>query len=103
MEETGEEGVMREVMEEGQDWRLHPVAYQFSTPNLYLYSGLRIFHTLDMFYIVRSERPLTCRGKRRRCRIPVDSSERDTDRELRLRSIRKGLSRFLQKSPEEKS
>ena len=50
MEETGEEGVMREVMEE-TGLEAASVAYQFSIPNLYLYSGLTI-HTLDMFYIV---------------------------------------------------
>ena len=77
MEETGEEGVMREVMEE-TGLEATSVAYQFSIPNLYLYSGLAT-HTRYVLYS-RSERPLTCRGKRRRCRIPVDSSERDTDR-----------------------
>lgn len=51
MDETGEEGVAREVKEEtGLD--AIEVNYQFSIPNLYLYSGFMV-HTLDMFYIVR--------------------------------------------------
>ncbi len=51
MDETGEEGVAREVKEEtGLD--TIEVNYQFSIPNLYLYSGFLV-HTLDMFYIVK--------------------------------------------------
>lgn len=51
MDETGEEGVAREVKEEtGLD--AIEVNYQFSIPNLYLYSGFMV-HTLDMFYTVK--------------------------------------------------
>ena len=51
MDETGEEGVAREVKEEtGLD--AIEVSYQFSIPNLYLYSGFMV-HTLDMFYTVK--------------------------------------------------
>ena len=51
MDETGEQGVAREVKEEtGLD--AVEVKYQFSIPNLYLYSGFLV-HTLDMFYIVK--------------------------------------------------
>lgn len=51
MDETGEEGMAREVKEElGLD--VVETQYQFSLPNLYLFSGITI-HTLDMFYEVR--------------------------------------------------
>ena len=51
MDETGEEGIAREVKEEtGLD--ATDVKYQFSYPNLYLYSGFMV-HTLDMFYEVK--------------------------------------------------
>ena len=51
MDETGEEGMAREVKEEtGLD--AIEVKYLFSLPNLYLYSGFLV-HTLDMFYTVR--------------------------------------------------
>ena len=51
MDETGEEGVAREVKEEtGLD--ATEMNYQFSIPNLYLYSGFMV-HTLDMFYTVK--------------------------------------------------
>ena len=51
MDETGEEGVAREVKEEtGLD--AIEVNYQFSIPNLYLYSSFMV-HTLDMFYTVK--------------------------------------------------
>ena len=51
MDETGEEGIAREVKEEtGLD--ATDVKYQFSYPNLNLYSGFMV-HTLDMFYVVK--------------------------------------------------
>ena len=51
MEETGEEGVAREVKEEtGLD--AIDIKYQFSYPNTYLYSGLLV-HTLDMFFKIQ--------------------------------------------------
>jgi len=50
MDETGEEGMRREIMEETGLQALS-VHYLFSIPNLYEYSGMTI-HTLDMFYRV---------------------------------------------------
>lgn len=51
MDETGEEGMAREVKEEtGLD--ATEVNYQFSFPNTYLYSGFLV-HTLDMFFEVK--------------------------------------------------
>lgn len=53
MEETGEEGIAREVKEEtGLD--ASEVTYLFSYPNTYLYSGFLV-HTLDMFFKVKVE------------------------------------------------
>ena len=48
MEETGEQGMAREVMEE-TGLKVTRLRFLFSLPNLYLYSGI-IIHTLDMFY-----------------------------------------------------
>ena len=96
MEETGEEGVMREVMEEtGLEATF--VAYQFSIPNLYLYSGLTI-HTLDMFYIVEVKDLSHVEAKDDAAEylwIPLNEIRIE---EFGLRSIRQGLSRFLKKS-----
>jgi len=51
MDETGEEGMAREIKEEtGLD--ATEVTYQFSYPNTYLYSGFLV-HTLDMFFKVK--------------------------------------------------
>ena len=51
MDETGEEGIRREIKEEtGIDAK--DVEYLFSIPNIYRYSGIDI-HTLDMFYLCR--------------------------------------------------
>lgn len=96
MEETGEEGVMREVMEE-TGLEATSVAYQFSIPNLYLYSGLTI-HTLDMFYIVEVKDLSHVEAKDDAAEylwIPLNEIRIE---EFGLRSIRQGLSRFLKKS-----
>ena len=50
MGETVEEGMCREIKEEtGLD--VHDIQYLFSSPNVYLYSGMGI-HTLDMDFLV---------------------------------------------------
>lgn len=51
MDETGEEGMAREVKEE-TGLETTQVTYLFSFPNTYLYSGLLV-HTLDMFFRVK--------------------------------------------------
>lgn len=47
MNETGEEGVSREVEEE-TGLKVKKATYLFSLPNIYIYSGFPV-HTLDMF------------------------------------------------------
>ena len=49
MNETGEEGVSREVLEE-TELKVDKAVYQFSLPNIYIYSGFPV-HTLDMFFL----------------------------------------------------
>ncbi len=49
MAESGEEGVIREVLEE-TSLKVRHAKYLFSIPNLYRYSGMDI-HTLDMFFL----------------------------------------------------
>lgn len=51
MDETGEEGMAREVKEE-TGLEATEVTYLFSFPNTYLYSGFLV-HTLDMFFKVK--------------------------------------------------
>lgn len=95
MDETGEEGVAREVKEETGMDVLH-TEYLFSLPNLYLYSGFTV-HTLDMFF---------------RCTVKDVHHFHGMDdvadaffmplgqirvEEFGLRSVREGLKRFLGK------
>ena len=49
MNETGEEGVAREVLEE-TGLKVKKAVYQFTLPNIYVYSGFPV-HTLDMFFL----------------------------------------------------
>lgn len=53
MHETAEEGVIREVLEE-TGLQVKEAIYQFSIPNLYVYSGFEV-HTLDMFFLCKVE------------------------------------------------
>ena len=51
MYETAEEGMRREIMEE-TGLKVQELQYLFSSPNVYLYSGMGV-HTIDMDYLVR--------------------------------------------------
>jgi mutator protein MutT len=51
MNETGEEGVAREVAEE-TGLKVEKATYLFTLPNIYVYSGFPV-HTLDMFFLCR--------------------------------------------------
>lgn len=51
MNETGEEGVAREVLEE-TGLKVEKTTYLFTLPNIYVYSGFPV-HTLDMFFLCR--------------------------------------------------
>ena len=94
MDETGEEGMAREVKEEtGLD--ATEVKYQFSYPNLYLYSGFMV-HTLDMFYEVKVKDDTHIEAMddaEESFWIPLSRLNPD---EFAFDSIRKGLHRYLE-------
>ena len=93
MEETAEEGVIREVKEE-TGLTVTNCQYLFSQPNVYRYSGFDV-HTLDLFF---------------RCEVEDDSKLQAMDdaaecfwlapedihtEQFGLRSVRQGLYEFL--------
>ena len=94
MNETGEEGIIREVKEE-TGLEVTEAKYIFSLPNIYLYSGINI-HTLDMFF--------ECNVKDTNIVKAMDDAEdyqwialKDIRTELfGLRSIRAGLFKFIE-------
>jgi len=92
-DETGEEGVIREIKEEtGLD--VVKAEYVFSLPNLYRYSGMDI-HTLDMFFLceVDSTDGLQALDDAAECMwIPLGDIRTE---QFGLRSVREGLRRFL--------
>lgn len=100
MDETGEEGVAREVKEEtGLDAR--EVNYQFSIPNLYLYSGFLV-HTLDMFYIVKVKdlsHVEAMDDAEESYWIPLKAIHPE---EFGLGSVRQGVIKFLAKTQDER-
>lgn len=98
MNETGEEGVAREVREETGLEVTH-AEYLFSLPNLYLYSGFLV-HTLDMFYRCTVTDTAHYRAMDDAADLfflPLDAVRPE---EFGLGSIREGLRRFLKKPNE---
>ena len=93
MDETGEEGVAREVKEE-TGLEVVEASYLFSYPNRYLYSGFLV-HTLDMFFLCKVSKA----GHVEAMDDVADSFWVPLDKirveDFGLESVRKGLSRFL--------
>ena len=93
MNETGEEGVLREVLEE-TGLEVTDTTYLFSIPNTYMYSGFLV-HTLDLFFL--------CKVKDFSCIQAMDDVsdsywvplENINPEDFGLDSIRKGVERFL--------
>lgn len=95
MGETGEEGVIREVLEE-TGLHVTRADYLFSIPNLYRYSDMDI-HTLDMFFRCRvsdTSSATAMDDAEEALWIPVNELHPD---EFGLRSVREGLIRFLER------
>lgn len=94
MEETGEQGIVREIMEE-TGLEVSNVKYLFSLPNTYLYSGFLV-HTLDLFYICEiTEGNASAKAMDDVAEtfwIPINQINAN---EFGLDSIREGITRFL--------
>ena len=91
--ETGEEGVIREVMEE-TGLKVERAIYQFSLPNIYPFSGFEV-HTLDLFFVCEVDDTDFVQAQddaQEAFFIPVDQINPE---EFGLTSVRKGLKRFL--------
>lgn len=95
MDESGEEGMAREVKEEtGLD--AIEVTYQFCYPNTYLYSGFLV-HTLDMFFKIKVKDLSHIEAMddaEAYYWIPLSDISID---DFAFDSIKKGLRRFLSK------
>ena len=93
MNETGEEGVAREVMEE-TGLTVIDTEYLFSLPNTYLYSGFLV-HTLDLFFLCKVADATRLRAMDDVADsfwMPLDSIHPE---EFGLDSVRRGVTRFL--------
>lgn len=93
MNETGEEGVAREVAEETA-LQVTAAKYLFSLPNTYLYSDFLV-HTLDQFFLceVADVSVLTSGDDAADCRFVPLSELNPSD--FGLDSIRLAIERFL--------
>ncbi len=97
MQETAEEGMRREIKEEtGLD--VEHVEYLFSTPNVYMYSGMGV-HTLDMDYLVHVAADVTVSAADDAAEclwLPLSSIN---PADFGLTSIRNAVIRFLKEYP----
>ncbi|WP_125039920.1 NUDIX hydrolase [Bacteroides faecalis] len=93
MNETGEEGVAREVLEE-TNLKVKEATYLFSLPNIYIYSGFPV-HTLDMFFrctVENTEYFSAMDDVSDSFFVPLSKINPE---EFGLDSIRQGLKKFL--------
>ena len=93
MNETGEEGIIREVCEE-TGMKVDCARYLFSLPNLYVYSGFTV-HTLDMFFRCEVADTLHYKAMDDAADaffLPLDAV---CPEDFGLGSVRKGLKLFL--------
>lgn len=94
MNESAEEGVTREVLEE-TGLKVEEAIYQFALPNIYVYSGFPV-HTLDMFFLCKVIDTRRIEAKddvEDSFFLPLDAIRPE---EFGLDSIRRGLKDFLQ-------
>ncbi|MEG1564381.1 MAG: NUDIX domain-containing protein [Bacteroides sp.] len=92
LNETAEEGVAREVLEE-TGVKIENSSYLFSLPNLYVYSGFTV-HTLDLFFrctIADTDHLEANDDVAEAFFVPLNQIKTD---DFGLSSIRKGLKRF---------
>ncbi len=95
MDETGEEGVCREVLEETGMEVIH-TEYLFSLPNRYLYSGFTV-HTLDLFFrctVKDTSRFWAMDDAAELFFLPIEAIRPE---EFGLLSVRRGVERFIKK------
>ena len=93
MDETAEEGVAREVLEE-TGLKVKEAIYRITLPNINVYSGFPV-HTLDMFFLCKVEDPSHIAAMDDAADaffIPVAEIRPE---DFGLDSIRKGLGIFL--------
>lgn len=93
MNETAEEGVTREVLEE-TSLKVEKATYLFTLPNIYIYSGFPV-HTLDMFFLCEVKDASIFEAKDDVADsffLPLDQINPE---EFGLDSVREGVVRFI--------
>ena len=93
MDETGEEGVAREVKEE-TGLEVIGANYQFSIPNLYLYSGFEV-HTVDMFFECLTESFDRAKAEDDAAEIIILPTNQLNPDDFGLQSIKKAVDRYI--------
>lgn len=94
MDETAEEGMRREIMEE-TGLVVETLSYLFSIPNRYVYSDI-VIHTLDMFFVTTvsdDAAPQAADDAAELMWLPLADINPD---DFGLKSINSAVSRFLE-------
>lgn len=97
LQETAEEGVRREVMEE-TGLRVQSVRYLLSRPNTYEYSGLTV-HTVDLFFACEVEDGCEPRAMDDAAEVMWLRPEEINLEDFGFKSIREGLGEILKNRP----
>ena len=94
-DETAEQGVIREVMEE-TGLKVDQTEYLFSLPNVYPYSGFNV-HTMDLFFLCRVESTENARAMDDASELVWLPWDKIQPAAFGLNSIRKGVEQLLAK------
>ena len=94
--ETAEEGVAREVFEE-TGLIVDETIYQFSLPNLYMYSGFEV-HTLDLFFLCKVNNTDSIQAQDDAQEAFFVPLAQINPNDFGLASIRKAITKFLKET-----
>lgn len=93
MQETAEEGVKREIMEE-LNLSIDEINYRFSIPNIYPYAGFNV-HTLDLFFECKVQSFNNLKASDDVSEAFFISKKKINPADFGLDSIRKGIEIYL--------
>ncbi len=96
MDETGEEGIIREVKEE-TDLTVDEATYLFSLPNKYVYSNFEV-QTLDMFFLCKIQNWIIPEAHDDVAKLQFVPLSEIKVEQFGLSSVKKGLQLFLNKN-----
>lgn len=93
MDETAEEGIIREIREE-TGIEVEAVSYLFSLPNIYPYGGMRV-HTADLFFAAQVSDFSSAIASDDAAELVILAPDDITPEDFGLESIHQAVGRWL--------